>query len=133
VSRWARAWGPAALLMALIFAVSAQPRVPLPDVRNSDKVSHFAAYAVLGALLAYGGAQTGVGPVALVAAGSLYGASDEIHQGFVPGRSPEVWDWVADTLGALAGVLATFRFFQRRARAGRGGTPPARPGADTLR
>jgi VanZ family protein len=68
--------------------------------------------------------------VALVAAGSLYGASDEIHQGFVPGRSPEVWDWVADTLGSIAGVLAYFRFHRRRARAERGGTTSAPPGAD---
>jgi VanZ family protein len=29
---------------------------------------------------------------------------DEIHQSFVPGRDANVWDWVADTLGALAGA-----------------------------
>jgi VanZ family protein len=36
---------------------------------------------------------------------SLYGASDELHQSFIPGRSPEIGDWVADTLGALIAVL----------------------------
>jgi VanZ family protein len=118
--------------MALIFVVSAQPRVPLPDFSSSDKVLHFAAYSVLGVALALGGAPAGVARGALVAAGSLYGATDEIHQHFVPGRSMEALDWVADTLGVMAGVLLTYGFFQRRARAGRGGALPAQAGADTL-
>jgi VanZ family protein len=38
---------------------------------------------------------------------SLYGASDEWHQQWTPGRSAkDVGDWTADTLGALAGALA---------------------------
>lgn len=123
-----RPWVPALLCMAAIFVASAQHRVRLPDFRDSDKVSHFAAYSVLGAALAYGGASTGTGPLPLVLAGSLYGASDELHQAFVPGRSPDARDWLADTAGALLGVLAFHRFFSRRAR---GGTPP--PGADPLR
>jgi UDP-2,3-diacylglucosamine pyrophosphatase LpxH len=35
---------------------------------------------------------------------SLYGASDECHQYFVPGRSCEFGDWLADSLGAALGV-----------------------------
>ena len=31
---------------------------------------------------------------------SLYGVSDEWHQSFVPGRSVDFMDWLADTLGA---------------------------------
>ena len=31
---------------------------------------------------------------------SVFGASDEWHQSFTPGRSATVADWVADTLGA---------------------------------
>jgi VanZ family protein len=55
-----------------------------------------------------------IGPSVLIA--SLYGASDELHQYFVPGRSAEVADWVADTLGALVAVLfAAWLFRSRRA------------------
>jgi VanZ family protein len=36
---------------------------------------------------------------------TLYGAFDEIHQWFTPGRSPDVHDLLADFLGATAGVL----------------------------
>ena len=128
-----RAWGPALLCMAVIFGASSRSRVPTLDFGNSDKVAHFGAYAVLGGALAYGGAATGVGPLPLIAVGSLYGASDEVHQRFVPGRSPDPVDWVADTLGALAGVLALTRYFtRRRARAERGGNTSAPAGADPL-
>ncbi|MCK4613219.1 MAG: VanZ family protein, partial [Thermoplasmata archaeon] len=36
--------------------------------------------------------------------GSLYGVSDEIHQHFVPRRSSDVLDLVADFLGVLIGI-----------------------------
>lgn len=120
-------WAPALVYMAAIFVASAQHTVRLPDVDNSDKMLHFAAYAGLGVLLAYGGAPAAVGRLPLIAIGSLYGASDEVHQSFVPGRTPDPADWVADTLGAVAGVLAAHRYFsRRRARA-------AVPGADHSR
>ena len=35
---------------------------------------------------------------------SLYGASDEWHQHFVPGRSCELGDWLADSFGAALGI-----------------------------
>ena len=44
----------------------------------------------------------------LLAAG--YAASDEFHQHFVPGRWPNLSDWLADVLGilAVAGLLAAW-------------------------
>jgi len=131
VSRGRLAWLPALACMAAIFIASSRESLPMPGFGYSDKVSHFLAYAVLGATLAFGGARNGVGRLLLAAAGSLYGVSDEVHQSFVAGRSTEFLDWVADTLGALAGVLATYPYFHRRARTGRGGAPPTAAGADT--
>jgi VanZ family protein len=40
---------------------------------------------------------------------SAYGVTDELHQSFVPGRDCDVWDWVADTLGAFSGALAAMK------------------------
>lgn len=40
----------------------------------------------------------------VVAAVSLLGALDELHQRIVPGRSAEFFDWVADVVGAWLGV-----------------------------
>lgn len=50
-------------------------------------------------------------PLGCVVFSSLYGLSDEIHQAFVPGRSPEWGDWLADTAGAL--IYAWFMHRQR--------------------
>ena len=41
-----------------------------------------------------------------LAAVSCFGATDEWHQLFVPGRSCELGDWVADSLGGGLGLLA---------------------------
>jgi VanZ family protein len=38
------------------------------------------------------------------ALGTLYGVSDEIHQHFVPPRTPDILDVVADSIGACLGA-----------------------------
>lgn len=44
---------------------------------------------------------------------SLYGAFDELHQMFIPGRNAELLDWLADFLGVCFGVLfAKFILFK---------------------
>jgi VanZ family protein len=70
-----------------------------------DKVLHGFLYLVLASLYARALLWSGMKPsirmlLAAVLAASLYGASDELHQLFVPSRSSEVLDWVADTIGA---------------------------------
>jgi VanZ family protein len=45
---------------------------------------------------------------------SAYGASDEFHQRFVPNRTCDVWDWVADTMGGALAVSACFSYESRR-------------------
>jgi VanZ family protein len=49
-----------------------------------------------------------------LAATSLFGAADEWHQQFIPGRSQDVADWLADTLGAGIGVLTAAALRSRR-------------------
>jgi VanZ family protein len=97
--------------MAYIFYLSNQPSLNLPQLfPNQDKVMHFGAYAVLGTFIlgALPMALTGFSSAQLALAtllASLYGISDEFHQSFVPGRSPDVLDWLADTSGALTATL----------------------------
>jgi VanZ family protein len=115
---------PALAYAALIFALSAQSH-PLdflpPELLLQDKLLHSLEYAALGALLVPGFRLAGLSPrgalLAAIAVASLYGASDEFHQSFVPGRSADVLDWVADTLGATVGAAtATALLALRRAR-----------------
>jgi len=45
---------------------------------------------------------------------SAYGALDEFHQTFVPGRAGMWQDWVIDTVGALFGIWFMFLFVWRQ-------------------
>lgn len=102
-------WAPVVAYMAIVFGLSAMSSPPSP-VHVNDKIEHFVFYGGL-ALVALrataGGRLIGVTPAALVAAwaiASVYGVTDEFHQWFVPGRSAEVADWIADTLGAATAL-----------------------------
>ena len=107
-----RYWTPPFLYMVLIFVVSSleQPPLPMPEFEwlTIDKLYHFIEYAILGGLVARAlvEARPSVVPSRLVwhvaaVFSILYGASDEWHQTFVPGRFATVADWVADVLGAI--------------------------------
>jgi VanZ family protein len=39
---------------------------------------------------------------------AAYGASDGVHQLFVPGRHGSVWDWYIDMIGAVLGISAVY-------------------------
>jgi VanZ family protein len=104
-------WVPATLWFAFIFALSAQPSLPSPS-HISDKEAHAFTYGVLAVLCLMG--LTGwrwrrVAGASLLAAfviAVLYGISDEFHQAFVPGRTPDVADVVADAVGAALALTA---------------------------
>jgi VanZ family protein len=111
-------WLPAAAWAGVIFFLSSRPTLPVePRIPHFDKIAHFGAYAVLGALLAFAAARSRAPLAVAVALGVLYGASDEIHQMFVPGRSPDVLDWAADAAGVLTACLLYTRWRSRRAAA----------------
>ena len=110
VFRLFRVWGPAAALMAAFFVVSAMPGPPRLPGAVSDVTAHFLAYGLLGAAMLRGvtgaeWARTSLRGALLAAAlGAAYGLTDELHQAFVPGRSPELRDAAADALGSAAGA-----------------------------
>ena len=116
-------WGPAVLWGGLLFLLSAQPALPSPPGVN-DKQAHAAAYGVLALLCLMGltgwrwRRVAGASVLAAFVLAVLYGISDEIHQAFVPGRTPDVADVAADAAGAalaLAGAWAWAILLGRRA------------------
>lgn len=127
-------WGPLALYAGAIFVLSSLPHPPVPAMAwlHSDKVLHAIEYAGFGGLLARALALGGRGlsargaVVAAVGLGALYGASDELHQAFVPNRTADPFDWMADVTGAAAGALL-YRLLGLRARAS--ASPPRPPEA----
>lgn len=96
-------WAPVVLWAALIFALSSIPSLST-GLGAWDLVlrkgAHVAEFAVLGALLARALRRE----PAAVLLGSLYAATDEVHQAFVAGRQASALDWVIDTVGVVAGA-----------------------------
>jgi VanZ family protein len=119
----ARLYGVLALAWAAFIFWESSKADPFPfvpqGILSHDKLLHFGAYAVLGGLLAGALSRTRLGTAPRAAAvalllASAYGASDELHQSFVPGRDSDPWDWAADTLGAVAGAAAMAVTLRRR-------------------
>ena len=104
-------WGPPVAYMAVIFYVSGLSD-PLPTLTKHvwDKLLHAVEYLGLAVLFARALAGEGMAYVAAailaVVLASAYAATDEYHQSFVPGRSAEVADLVADACGAAAAAIA---------------------------
>jgi len=94
----------------LIYWLSDQPSLPAPMwFPGQDKLYHAGAYFLLAASAWCNFRHLVKKPIILAAVvivfSSLYGASDEWHQSFVPGRSSDALDWLADTLGAALATL----------------------------
>lgn len=112
---------PAIVWMAVIFVGSSIPDLPAPPGGIGDTSVHAAEYALLGALLLRGfaGARwAGVTAVAVllsIATATVYGALDEVHQAFVPGRESALTDLVADATGAgvVTGALWAWGIIRR--------------------
>jgi VanZ family protein len=105
VTEFLRRWGPALLWTAVLFGASSRQSLPVDLHSGTDKLAHFGAYAVLGLLLAHGQLRSGISVLWVMLFGSLIGGMDELYQGTVPNRSPDLHDWVADSLGVVAGVF----------------------------
>ena len=102
---------------AVILVLTSVPNPTLPQVTNADKAGHLAMYGVLGWLTmraALAHAQWRRVALAALIGISLFGALDEWHQQFVPGRSQDRADWLADTVGAGFGIMLAAALGRRR-------------------
>jgi VanZ family protein len=125
MSPWIRAAAtfPAIATAAFIYWLSDGP-IPegtLPSFRFSDKAAHALAYGFL-ALTLLPALRIGAGlprPATVRRAlllAVMYGAFDEVHQGWVPGREKDLGDFLADTAGAGVAVLAANRYWKIKER-----------------
>ena len=102
-----------ALLAGWVAMLITLTSIPNPSFHASflylDKLAHFGFYCVAGFLCALWRRESG----RALAGATLYaiafvaflGAVDEIHQQWIPGRSMEFLDWIADASGGTAGAL----------------------------
>jgi VanZ family protein len=102
-------WGPVVLMLVVIFGASSIPDLKTLPGNISDKSGHSIGYAMLGGAILRalaGGRLRGVTwsrGLAAIALATLYGMTDEFHQLFVPGRSADRYDVLADCIGASIG------------------------------
>jgi hypothetical protein len=127
-------WLPVILWMIVIYIGSSIGGVPRVGGKAIDGMVHRAAhlieFAVLGALVLRAvsngtRAITRREMIVTLIIVALYGASDEFHQRFTPGRSSEGIAVVFDALGGLIGMLV-WRWYRRISRPVRGGAPAVR-------
>ena len=98
-------WFPVIFYCSLIFYLSSRPGVGT----SHDKLVHLLVYGIMGFLFARAFRihlykMRWVLVFAFLSA-TFYGISDELHQYYVPGRRFEVWDIVADSIGAFLGAF----------------------------
>ncbi|WP_318636146.1 VanZ family protein [Deinococcus detaillensis] len=97
-------WLPTLALMAVIWVLSSRADpigIPLPH--PLDWAAHFVSYAALGFCAARASGSWTLGWVLA----AWFGAFDEVHQAFVPGREAGISDWWFDLLGAALGSRLT--------------------------
>jgi VanZ family protein len=108
-----------------IFWVSSMTRQELPEAAFlfSDKFNHFVAFAVGGWLAASAlrvtSPRSAIANCLLLAIVliAVFGAFDEALQTFTPGRTGgDLYDWIADFLGAIAGALLSLKTHARLER-----------------
>ncbi len=102
-------WTPPLVWVALILVATSWPSINVgPETLGFDKVFHFTAYAVFAGL----SLRATLRPrdwgtvVTVIVVVALFGAVDEWHQSFIPGRSMSLGDLIADSSGAVVGSFA---------------------------
>lgn len=93
------------LYMGLIFLFSSfPPPMGPPSFPFDDKLAHLLAYGLLASLIYFAREKSRATfhPIFIpFLIAFLYGLSDEIHQYFVPGREADVFDALANAVGAF--------------------------------
>lgn len=148
LARWLWALGPVILYAGAIVFVSSQSKLPEPGLLAAlmklfaksplsawigfDKIEHFLEYSLLGFLVAralqiVGAAKGRALRLVLLTAvlGAAFGATDELHQYFVPNRDSSIFDLFADTLGSATGATAWVLFVGLLGRLRRSPAEPA--------
>ena len=104
-------WTPSAIWSTVILVATSIPGSMLrgaPVVAGADKGVHALLYGTLGFLVwravASGGGGSGRRAGIALAAIALCAVLDEWHQQFIPGRSTDMADWMADVAGAIVGL-----------------------------
>lgn len=114
-------WLPPVACAAFIFALSAQPNLRFVSDQRLDfavrKLGHMGVFGILVLLVwsALSNTSSLRRPWAwALALAVLYAGTDELHQGFVTGRHPSIFDVAIDGTGSLIALAVGGAFRSRR-------------------
>lgn len=106
-----RRWLAPGLWAILVVVSSSVPLPPIAAPPGTDKGVHVILYLVLGYLAGRAllrGKTARVWHLLVLVLGLLaFGALDEVHQLWVPGRTADTTDWAADAVGSVVGIAAS--------------------------
>ena len=116
-------WRSVLLWMLVIFIVSSAPAsyVPKISILHFDKIVHSSEFFILGLLLtralAYSYSEVNLAKLIIFAiiVASFYAAFDEWHQRFIPGRHPDILDFLFDFIGLKIGAILYIAIRRKRA------------------
>lgn len=95
---------PLLLIATIVWASGSNPTNPV-NVSYSDKAIHFLVFGLIAILVVrMRRPVTWKWAIMTFLVVSGFGALDELRQSFTPGRSVEIEDWLADSLGAAAAI-----------------------------
>jgi VanZ family protein len=115
-------WLPVLVYMIAMFVGQSLPNAPEPPGPLTDKHEHFFFYGVLAVMVlrAFTNARwrriTAAAALGAIAFSAFYGVLNEVHQRFVPGRSYDVLDMIANTIGSVlaVGLVWVWSIIRRR-------------------
>ncbi len=122
MKKFVKWWLPVVVWMIVIFVGSSIGNIPRVGGKTTDglvhRAAHIAEFTVLGVLLLRAMSQdkpiTKREIILTLIAIALYGASDEFHQRFTPGRSSEGIAVVFDIAGGMLGAWVYGMWRKRR-------------------
>lgn len=121
MKRFARYQLPFIFYAVLVFMISSLSQLPDTglDIPYIDKAEHLIEYFIFSALairavfhLSSSGSRRWVYPLAITMS-LLFALSDEYHQSFVPGRTADGMDFLADAIGIILAAILYGRLHKR--------------------
>jgi hypothetical protein len=121
LKRLIKYWLPPILWACLIFISSSRTVPGTSEIHWQDffvkKTAHIIVYAILSLLMYRGFLKSGydnkkAGYLAILTS-VLYGATDEFHQSFTPGREPTLRDVIFDTIGAALAIYFIWKLLHK--------------------
>ena len=117
----AKYWLPPLLWAVVIFLFSSHPTKGVSEIHWQDfivkKTAHLIEYGFLAILIYRGLINSKVknlhAGIAAILVSFIYGATDEIHQMFTPGRESTIRDVIFDTIGAVIVIYFIWRLLPK--------------------